>query len=124
MCYGTNHWKKLNKFFDFMVSIDTSGKIKFTMSVTKESFLKFLDLTLNTKEHNKICVDVYPKSTNSFKYVLFSTCYLERNINNTPKSIALRLRRIWHLDENFDMSSHEYQNCLTARDYNISLARK
>ena len=86
--------EEFNKFFDFMNSIDTSGKIKFAMSVADQSTLEFLDLSLHINEKNKICVDVYAKPTNSFTYVLSSTCYPKRNINNIPKSIALRLRRI------------------------------
>ena len=56
--------------------------------------------------------------------VLPSTCYPKRNINNIPKSIALRLRRKCDTDEKFDMRSDEYQNYLIARDYNISLVKK
>ena len=116
--------EELNKFFDFMNSIDTSVKIKFTMSVANQSTLEFLDLSLHINEQNKIYVDVYAKPTNSFTYVLPSTCYPKSNINNIPKSITLRLRRICDSDEKFDIRSDEYQNYLIARDYNISLAKK
>ena len=51
-----------------MKCIDTSGKIKSTMSVPKGSIL--LDLSLLINEQNKICVDLYAKATNSFTYVL------------------------------------------------------
>ena len=34
--------EELNKFFDFMNNIDTSGKITFTMPVAKDSVLGFL----------------------------------------------------------------------------------
>ena len=57
-------------------------------------------------------------------YVLPSTCYPERNINNIPKSITLRLRRICNSDKKFDMGGDEYQNYLTAKDYNIFLVKK
>ena len=57
-------------------------------------------------------------------YVLPSTCYSKRNINNIPKSIALKLRRICDSDEKLDKCSDEYQNYLIARDYNISLVKK
>ena len=46
-----------------MNNIDTSGKIKFTMSIASESFLEFLDLSLHINEQNKICADVYAKLT-------------------------------------------------------------
>ena len=82
-----------------MNSIDTSGKIKFTMSIANSnSILEFLDLSLHINEHNKICVDVYAKPTNSFTYVLPSTCYRKRSIIKVPKGIALRLRRICDSD--------------------------
>ena len=49
--------QELHKFSEFMNSIDTSGKIKFTMSVTNNnSILEFLDLGLHIKEDNKICL--------------------------------------------------------------------
>ena len=57
-----------------MNSIDTSGKIKFNMSVANNnSVLEFLDLSLPINEDKKICVGV--KATNSLTYVLPSTCY-------------------------------------------------
>ena len=75
-----------------MNSIDTSGKIKFTISIANNySVLEFLDLNLHINEHNKICVDVYAKPTNSFTYVLPSTCYPKKCIKKVPKGIALRL---------------------------------
>ena len=107
--------EKINKLFDFTKSIDTSGKIKLTMSVVNESVQEFLDFSLHVNAQNKICVDVYAKPTNSFTYVLPTTCYLKRNINNIIKSIALRrLRRKCDSDKKFDMRSDECQNYLIA----------
>ena len=63
------------------------------------SILDFLDLSLHINEDNKICVDVYAKPTNSFTYVLPSTCYPKKSINKVPKRIALRLRRICNSDD-------------------------
>ena len=108
MQYGTT-LQELHKFLQFMNSIDTSGKIKLTMSIANNnSVLEFLDLRLHINEHNKICVNVYAKPTNSLSYVLPSTCYPKKNISKVPKGIALRLRRI----------------CNSARDYNLTLVRK
>ena len=65
--------EELHTFFEFINSIGTSGKIKFTMSVANSnSTLEFLDLSLHINEHNKICVDVYAKPTNSFTINLLS----------------------------------------------------
>ena len=108
-----------------MNSIDTSRKIKFTMSIANnDSVLEFLDLSLHINEHNKICDDVYAKPTNSFTYVLPLTCYPKKSIFKVPKGIALRLRRICDSDEKFDIRSSEQPNYLMARDYNPTLVKK
>ena len=67
---------------------------------------------------------MYAKPTNSFTYVLLSTCYPKNSINKVPKGVALRLRRMCDSDENFDIRSSEYQNYLIARDYNPTLVKK
>ena len=116
--------QELHKFFEFMNSIDISGKIKIAMSVAnKSSTLEFLDLSLHINEHNKFCFDVYAKPTNSFTYVLSLTCYPKKSINKVPKGTALRLRRICDSDEKFDIQSSEYQSYLIARDYNPTLVK-
>ena len=99
-----------------MNSIDTSAKIKFTMSIANnDSILEVLDLSLHINEHNKICDDVYAKPTNSFTYVLPSTCHPKKRINKVPKGNALRIKIICDSDEKFDIGSSEYQNYLTVR---------
>ena len=51
-----------------MNTIDTSGKIKFTISAgNNNSILQFLDLSLYINE-DKICVDVYAKPTVSHMF--------------------------------------------------------
>ena len=72
----------------------------------------------------KICVDVFAKLTNSFTYVLPSTCYPKKNINNVPKGIALRLRRVCDTEEKFDICSYKCQNYLIARDYTPTLIKR
>lgn len=57
-------------------------------------------------------------------YVFPSAYYPKENINNIPKHIAHRLRKIRDSDEKFHMGSDEYQNYLVARDCNISSAKK
>ena len=42
--------EELNKFFDFMDSIDTTGKVIFTFSNANESVLEFLELSLHINE--------------------------------------------------------------------------
>ena len=103
--------KKLNKFFDFMNNIDTSGKVKFAMSVAKDSALEFLNLSLHINKQNCLCQSYY-------------VCASFYMLSNILKSIALRFRRICDSDEKFDMRIDEYQNYLIARDCNISLVKK
>ena len=80
----------LNLFLHYFNNLDDTGKIKFTMQVVDENGLAFLDLKLKIVE-GKRNVDVYSKPTNSFTYVLPSTCYPYKNIQNAPKGITLRL---------------------------------
>ena len=92
------------------------GKIQFTMQAAGDDGLEFLDLKLKMV-NGKISVDVFSKPTNSFTYVLPSTCYPNRNIRNVPKGIALRLRKTCDSDENYEERSEEYQKYLIATDY-------
>ena len=80
------------------------------MEVAKDS-LEFLDLKLMfDKDSKKTSVDVFLKATNSFTYLLPSTCFPKSNIENIPKGVALRLRRICDSDNKFEKRSKKYQN--------------
>ena len=68
------------------------------MQAAGDDGLEFLDLKLKMV-NGEISVDDFPKPTNSFTYVLPSSCYPNRNIKNVPKGIALRLKRICDSDE-------------------------
>ena len=85
--------------------------------------LGFLDLKLKINE-GKIRVDVFAKSTYSFSNITPNSCCPENNICNTPRGIALRLRRICDDDETFEKRSSEYQNYLTARDHKPFIVKK
>ena len=76
------------------------------------------------KESKQISVDVFAKDTDSFTYVLPSTCFIKNNIENIPKSVASHLRRICNSDEKFEKHSAEYQNYLIARDYKPGKVKK
>ena len=73
-----------------MNSTDPSGKIKIAMPVANESVLDFFYLSFHIYKQSETCADVYAKATNSFTYVLSSTCYPEMNLNNTFKSIQVK----------------------------------
>ena len=123
-CLWNHSLEKLQKFFEFMNNVDTTGKIKFTMSVPNEFVLQFLDLSLHIDKHNKISVDVFVKPTKSFRYVLPFTCCPRKNINNVPKGIAFRLRTICDTDEKFDLRSSKYHNYFIARDCKPTLVKR
>ena len=103
-------------FLEYLNKTDKTGKIQFTMQAARDDGLEFLDLKFKMV-NGKISVDVFSKPTNSFTYVLPSTCHPNRNIRNVPKGIDLRLRRICDSDEKYDERSEEYQKYLIARDY-------
>ena len=93
-----------------MNKVDPMKKIQFTIEVATDT-LEFLDLKLRfDKESKQISVDVFAKDTNSFTYVLPSTCLLKNNIESIPKSVVLCLRRICDSDEKFEKHIAEYQN--------------
>ena len=107
-----------------MNNIDRTKKIQFTMEVA-EDVLEFLDLKLTfDKEYKRISVDIFAKATNSFTYVLSSTYFPKKSIENVPKGVGLRLRRICDSDDKFDERSVQYQKYLVARDYKPSKVKK
>ena len=115
--------EELQTFFEFMNNVDATGKIKFTMFFANESILVFSNVSLHIDEHNKICMNIFAKPTKPFTYVLPSTCYPKKKVNNVHNSIVLRLRRICNADGKFDIRSSEYQNYLIARDYKPTLIK-
>ena len=111
-------------FLDYINTLDPTEKIKFIMEVAEPgNYLEFLDLKRKW-ENGKITVDVHSKPTNSFTYVLPTTCYPRKGINNIPHGIALRLRRICDSDEKFKQWSEEYKNYLILRDYHPGFVDK
>ena len=97
-----------------MNEIDRTKKIQFTMEVGKD-VLEFPYLKLKfDKEHKRISVDIFSKATKSFTYVLPSSCFPKNSIENIPKGVALRLRRIFDSDDKFEERSVQYQKYLVA----------
>ena len=115
---------ELKTFFHFMNTVDQTKKIQFTMEIAEDS-LEFLDLKLKFDIETKhISADVFSKTTDSFTYVLPSTCFPKSSIENIPRGVALRLRRICDSDEKFNKRSEEYQNYFIARDYKPNKVKK
>ena len=76
-----------------MNSTDISGKIKFSMFMANnDSDLEFLNLRLHVNEHNKICVHMCGKPTNSFT-MFYDQLAIPKNIKKVPKEIVFSLRR-------------------------------
>ena len=87
--------------------------------------LVFLDLKLKfEKESKQISEDVFAKDTNSFTYVLPSTCFPKSNIESIPKGVTLRLRWICYSDKKFKKHSAGCRNYLIARDSKTSKVKK
>ena len=87
--------------------------------------LEFLDLQLKiVKESKEISVDMFAKHTDSFTYVLPSTCFPKNNTKSIPKGVALGLGRISDSDQKFEKHSAEYQNYLITWDYKPGKVKK
>ena len=98
--------------------------IQFTMEVAKD-ILQCLDLQLKFDKVSKlIFVDIFCKATNSFTYVLPSTCFSKTNIEKIPKDLALGSRRICDSGSKFEKRHAEYQKHLIARNYKPSKVKK
>ena len=107
----------LNLFFNHMNNIYRTTKIQFIMEVAEDA-LEFLDLKLTfDKEYKHILVNIFAKATNSFTYVLPSNWLPKNSIENVPKGVGLRLRRIFDSDDKFEERTAQYQKYLVARDY-------
>ena len=97
-----------------MNNVDHTKKVQFTVEVATVTLeLLYFQLKLD-KESKQISINVFAKDTDSFTYVLSSTCFPKNNIENIPKGVALRLRRICDSDEKFEKHAAEYQNYLIA----------
>ena len=107
-----------------MNKVDPTKNIQFTMEVATDT-LEFLELKLKFhKESKQFSVDAFAKDTDSFTYVLTSTCFPESNVERILKDDALRFRQICDSDEKFEKHSAEYQNYLVARYYKPSKVKK
>ena len=116
--------ENLDLFFNCINNIASTKKIQFNMEVAKD-ILKFLNLRLKIdKVSQLISADILSKATKCLTYILPSTCFSKTNIENIPKGVALRLRRICDSDSKFEKRRAEYQNYLIARDYKPSKVKK
>ena len=107
-----------------MNNIDRTKKIQFAMEVAAD-VLEFLDLKLTfDKDYKCIPVDIFSKATYNFTYVLPSTCFPKNSIDNVPKDVSLRLRRICDSDDKFQELSVQHQKYLVPSDNKTSKVKK
>ena len=98
--------------------------IQFTIEVA-EDVLEFVDLKLTLiKKCSRISVDIFVNAINGFTYVLLRTCFPKSSIENAPKDVALRSRKIFNSNGKFEECSVQYQTYLIVRDYKPCKFRK
>ena len=76
LCYKINPWKSWINFFYFIHSINTDGKIKFTMPVANEYVLELLYLNWYLiKQKTSVFLFMSSLRIALLTYVLYFTCY-------------------------------------------------
>ena len=93
--------------------------IKFTADWSKTS-INFFDVTVSTTE-GVIETDLYVKPTDSYQYLLSSSCHPFKAI---PYSQALRLNRICSNNEFFDKRYSDLEKHLLERGYIEKMVRQ
>ena len=92
--------------------------IKFTYSFSTET-VNFLDTTVHLI-NNHIETELYTKPTDPHQYLLFSSCHPRHSIQNIPKSLALRIKRICSTGDYFK----KHATCLTSYLFSRSYKEK
>ena len=73
---------------------------------------------------NLFNITITVKWNKTWSFILYTTCFWGVFLENIPKGVALRFRRICNSDEKFEKHSTEYQNYLIARDYKPGKVKK
>ena len=85
------------------------------MEIAKGS-LCFLDLEISIVDY-KLVTNVYSKPTDSNLYLQLNSCHNPKAIGGIQKGIALRIRRICSLEQDYFEKSKEYMAYLVARGH-------
>ena len=112
--------EKYELFLMFLNSIDSN--LQFTIEVGGNE-LCFLDLKLTFKD-SKIQTTVYSKPTDSHLYLQADCCHHLPSILGIRKGVALRLRRICSIDEEYNNKSKKYKAYLTGRGHKLKNVEK
>ena len=120
LALSTGPLEKPKLFLIILNSIDYN--LQFTIEVGRIE-LYFLDLKLTLKE-KKIQTTLYSKPTDSHLYLQADTFHHLSYILGIQKGVALRLRRIFSTDEEYNHKSKEYKAYLTGRGHKVKNAKK
>ena len=103
----------INHFVYFVNILDPS--LRFTVNIGGKS-LKFMDILI-TIENGKLETTVYSKPTDGHLYLHQSSCHPVATKLAVEKGVALRLKRLCSLENEFDRKSKEYQAFLVSRGH-------
>ena len=113
----TKTTEEINAFTDFLNGLIPG--IRFKPKI-KEDKIDFLD-TMVTIENGYLITSPYSKPTDSKQYLVPSSVHKENVVNNIPKTVGMRLRRLCsdrvEGDRIFADALDEYQAYMEARGY-------
>ena len=89
--------------------------IRFTAEVSNDKHV-FLE-TQSRLDEDRICTDLYTKSTDTHRYLLPPSCHPKHCCKNIQYSLALRFRRICSDSNTFELRVKELTNQLHRRGY-------
>ena len=82
----------------------------------------FLDLKISVS-CNKLMTTVYSKPTDSHLYLHSTSCHKSSSINSIQKGVALRLRRICSMTEEYQNKAKQYSSYLAARGHDLKTVK-
>ena len=104
---------KLKTFLEHLNSFDPS--LKFTHESSKES-LPFLDLKVKLSK-GKISTDLYVKDTDRHQYLHYTSFHPNHTKRSIVYSQALRVKRIYSEERDFEQHIHEIRSWFQKRAY-------
>ena len=114
-----NAKRKLSILCPFSENCDVTTRIRFKPKI-REDKIDFLD-TMVTIENGYLITSPYSKSTDSKQYLVPSSVHKENVVNNIPKTVGMRLRRLCsdrvEGDRIFADALDEYRAYMEARGY-------
>ena len=109
---------KLLKFISSANSFHPSIKSALEIS---DKVIKFLDLTIDMTDKNRLETDIYRKPANAHLYIHYSSCHPRHTNNSLPYSLAYRLLWICSTDNLLTKRLDELKHFLLNRNYKSRL---